>query len=81
MDHVQTVKTELTLVIIGIEMLLKGAIPSRKIRTMKWIKVKARHYKINGRKWKITTKQILITVRLKDLGKTTVYHNRLFFFQ
>ena len=50
MDHVQTVKTELTLVIIGIEMLLKGAIPSRKIRTMKWIKVKARHYITNKQK-------------------------------
>ena len=51
-------------------MLLKGAIPSRKIKTMRWIKVKARHYKINGRKLKFTTKQIIITVRLKDLGKT-----------
>ena len=70
LDHVEIITTELTLVIIGIEMLLKGAIPSRKIKTMRWIKVKARHYKINGRKLKFTTKQIIITVRLKDLGKT-----------
>ena len=70
LDHVEIITTELTLVIIGIEMLLKGAIPSRKIKTMRWIKVKVRHYKINERKLKFTTKQIIITVRLKDLGKT-----------
>ena len=64
------ITTELTLKIIRIEMLLKGAVPSRKIKTMKWVKVKARHYKINGRKLKFTTKQIIITVRLKDLGET-----------
>ena len=70
LDHVKIITTQLTLVIIGIEMLLKGAVPSREIRTMKWIKVKARHYKINRRKLKFTTKQIIITVRLIDLGKT-----------
>ena len=35
LDHVEIITTELTLVIIGIEMLLKGAIPSRKIKTMR----------------------------------------------
>ena len=82
LDHVKIITTELTLVIIGIEMLLKGAVPSRKIRTMKWIKVKARHYKINRRKLKFTTKQIIITVRLIDLGKTQKLSitTRCFFF-
>ena len=35
LDHVEIITTELTLVIIGIEMLFKGAIPSRKIKTMR----------------------------------------------
>ena len=81
LDHVKIITTELTLVIIGIEMLLKGAVPSRKIRTMKWIKVKARHYKINRRKLKFTTKQIIITVGLIDLGKTRKLSQHAVFFQ
>ena len=80
LDHVKIIMTELTLVIIGTEMLLKGAVPSRKIRTMKWIKVKARHYKINRRKLKFTTKQIIITVGLIDLGKTRKLSQHAVFF-